>query len=82
MALAIEHIQGVKYEIGGTVVFLEADVNEKLLDFYIDKDKFRQFDTRKTRNDTMEERTLVQLLKVLEADIIKVPAKCADTSIN
>lgn len=49
---------------GGMVVFLEANNEEKLLDFY-EKNGFQRFDTRKKKSDSLEEHELVQLLKLL-----------------
>lgn len=40
MGLALKKIKHVQNMIGGMVVFVEADNKEKLLDFYIKKNKF------------------------------------------
>ena len=50
---------------GGMVVFLEAEDNEKLMNFYEGKNGFRRFDVRETKTGEEYKHTLVQLLKVL-----------------
>ena len=46
------------------VVFLEANDEESLLEFYQDN-KFRQFDTRLTASHAIDQHELVQLLRLL-----------------
>lgn len=58
--LAIDTIKDCQFTVGGMVVFLEAERNEKLLKFYADNG-FNQFDTRQTSTN----HELVQLLKIL-----------------
>ena len=50
--------------LGGMVVFLEAENEEKLLNFY-KANRFSQFDTRQTISGTDEPHELVQLLRLL-----------------
>ncbi|MCM1089017.1 MAG: GNAT family acetyltransferase, partial [Muribaculaceae bacterium] len=57
----IEHAQ---YMLGGMVVFLEAENEEKLLAFY-KANRFSQFDTRQTVSGTDEPHELIQLLRLL-----------------
>lgn len=65
LGLAIEKIKELQYMAGGMVVFLEAENQEKLIDFYEAKNGFKRFDTKKIKSGTAETHTLVQLLKVL-----------------
>ena len=60
---AIDAIRDAQYRLGGTVVFLEADNVEKLIDFY-ETNGFKRFAVRKSRG-TQEQHTLVQLLRVM-----------------
>ena len=62
---AIETIKELQYMAGGMVVFLEAEDNEKLMNFYEGKNGFRRFDVRETKTGEEYQHTLVQLLKVL-----------------
>ncbi|MCM1540955.1 MAG: GNAT family acetyltransferase [Blautia sp.] len=62
--LAWTVIEDAQYMLGGIVVFLEAENEEKLLDFY-KANRFSQFDTRQTALDTDEPHELVQLLRLL-----------------
>ena len=62
---AIETIKELQYMAGGVVVFLEAEENKKLMEFYEAENGFKRFDTRKIHSDTEQEHTLVQLLKVV-----------------
>ena len=62
---AIETIKELQYMAGGMVVFLEAEDNEKLMNFYEGKNGFRRFDVRETKTGEEYKHTLVQLLKVL-----------------
>ena len=50
---------------GGMVIFLEADDDEKLIDFYEEKNGFKRFATRETRGGAEDTHTLIQFLKVL-----------------
>ena len=65
LELAIEKIRELQYMAGGMVVFLEAENNEKLMDFYETKNRFKRFDTREAQAGTEAAHTLVQLLKIL-----------------
>lgn len=62
---AMETIKELQYMAGGMVVFLEAENEEKLMQFYEEKNGFKRFDTKEIRVGTEEEHALVQLLKVL-----------------
>lgn len=63
LEIAIMHLKEIQFKIGGTVVFLETDENERLLDFYSEENEFKIFRTRES--GTKESHTLVQMLKVL-----------------
>jgi hypothetical protein len=63
--LAIEKIKELQYMVGGLVVFLEAENEPKLIDFYEHENGFKHFDTRKINVGTDREHSLIQLLKVL-----------------
>ena len=62
--LAWTVIEDAQYMLGGMVVFLEAENEEKLLNFY-KANRFSQFDTRQTISGTDEPHELVQLLRLL-----------------
>ena len=62
---AIETVKELQYMAGGMVVFLEAENEEKLMQFYEEKNGFKRFDTRDAKVGTKEEHELIQLLKVL-----------------
>jgi len=62
--LAWTVIEDAQYMLGGMVVFLEAENEEKLLAFY-KANRFSQFDTRQTTSDADEPYELVQLLRLL-----------------
>ncbi len=64
LELAWDKIKATQYTFGGMVVFLEAENEGKLLDFY-KANRFSQFDTRQTTSDTDEPHELVQLLRLL-----------------
>lgn len=57
-------IEEIQYRAGGVVTFLEANNEDKLLDFYKDN-RFQKFDTRQTVSNNEEPHELVQLLRVL-----------------
>lgn len=65
LGLAMEKIKELQYMAGGMVVFLEAENEEKLLDFYEKQNGFKRFDTKEIKSGTEDTHTLVQLLKVL-----------------
>jgi hypothetical protein len=50
---------------GGMVIFLEAENEEKLMEFYEVKNGFKRFDTREVKAGTEDAHTLIQLLKVM-----------------
>ena len=60
--LALDAIRELQFRAGGTVVFLEADDNSKLLSFY-EANGFKQFAVRQSH--TPDQHKLMQLLKVL-----------------
>ena len=57
-------IEEIQYRAGGVVTFLEANNEDKLLDFYKDN-RFQKFDTRQTVSNNEEPHELVQLLRLL-----------------
>ena len=57
-------IEEIQYRVGGVVTFLEANNEDKLLDFYKDN-RFHKFDTRQTVSNNAEPHELVQLLRLL-----------------
>lgn len=57
-------IEEIQYRAGGVVTFLEANNEDKLLDFYKDN-RFQKFDTRQTVSNNAESHELVQLLRLL-----------------
>ena len=63
---AINAIKELQYMAGGMVVFLEAEQNEKLMNFYKCENGFKEFSTRETQSKNGDEYQLVQLLKVLQ----------------
>lgn len=62
---AIDTIKKLQYMAGGMVIFLEAEDNEKLLNFYEKKNDFKRFSTKEVKSGTEDAHTLVQLLKVI-----------------
>lgn len=62
---AMDTIKELQYMAGGMVVFLEAENEEKLMQFYEEKNGFKRFDTKDIKVGTEAEHELVQLLKVL-----------------
>lgn len=57
-------IEEIQYRAGGVVTFLEANNEDKLLDFYKDN-RFQKFDMRQTVSNNEEPHELVQLLRLL-----------------
>ena len=62
--MALHLLKNIQYDIGGTIVFLEAQNNEKLLSFYTGNG-FRALDSRIATYKDGTMRELVQLFKVL-----------------
>ena len=60
---ALDTVLQLQYMAGGTVVFLETDNVDKLIDFY-ERNGFKQFAVRKRRSDEQRSK-LIQLLKVI-----------------
>lgn len=63
MEIAINKIREVQYLLGGIVVFLEAEENEKLLTFYEVENHFTKFNIREA--SSRKSCRLVQMLKTL-----------------
>lgn len=63
--LAMAKIKELQYLAGGMVVFLEAEDNEKLMQFYESQNGFKRLDTKETKTSVESTHTLIQLLKVL-----------------
>lgn len=64
LELAWTVIEEMQYMGGGTVAFLEANNDEKLIKFY-NENRFSQFDTRQTVSKYREPHELIQLLRLL-----------------
>ena len=64
LEVALHLLKGIQYDIGGTIVFLEAQNNEKLLSFY-GSNGFRALDSRIAASKDGSSLELVQLFKVL-----------------
>lgn len=62
---AVDTIKELQYMAGGMVMFLETENDEKLLNFYVNENGFKQFDLREVKSETEDTRMLFQLLKVL-----------------
>ena len=62
---AIDTIKELQYMAGGMVIFLEAEDNEKLMEFYEGQNGFRKFATKETKNGSDDSHMLIQLLKVM-----------------
>lgn len=62
---AMDTIKELQYMAGGMVVFLEAEDNEKLIEFYEERNGFKRFATKEVRTGTEDAHTLIQFLKVL-----------------
>ena len=66
LTAAIDTIKELQRMAGGMVVFLEAENNEKLMQFYKNENGFKQFAVRETKSFRNEQQhQLIQLLKVL-----------------
>ena len=62
--VALKRLKSIQRNVGGTIVFLEAQNNEKLLSFY-KSNGFREFDRRMASSKDEEGCELIQLFKVL-----------------
>jgi hypothetical protein len=62
---AVDTIKELQYMAGGMVIFLEAENEEKLMEFYEVKNGFKRFDTKEVKTGTADAHTLIQLLKVM-----------------
>ena len=65
LQMAIDTIRELQYTVGGMVIFLEADDNEKLMHFYENDNGFRKFSTKEVKGKAEDSHTLIQLLKVM-----------------
>lgn len=63
LEIAITKVKELQYMLGGMVVFLETEENDKLLEFYAEQNVFMKFDTRK--GTSKKEERLIQMLRVL-----------------
>lgn len=63
--LAIDQIKDLQYLAGGTVVFLETEEKEKLLNFYQKGNNFKKFSIRESKGNTVDNHFLVQFLRLL-----------------
>lgn len=58
-------VEELQYAVGGMVVFLEAEDNEKLKTFYIRENGYKEFKTRQIKDRRGELHQLIQMLKVI-----------------
>lgn len=65
LQIAVNTIKELQYMVGGMVIFLETEDNEKLIRFYEEENGFKRFDTRGIKTETGETHALIQLLKVM-----------------
>ena len=65
LSLAIEKIKEAQNIVGGVAVFLEAEDNKKLLDFYKNKNGFIEFGTRMSEVSG-EPHVLIQMIRILK----------------
>ena len=63
--LAVEKIKEAQNIVGGLAVFLEAEDNEKLLEFYKSKNGFVEFGSRMSESSS-EPHKLIQMIKLLK----------------
>lgn len=63
--LALNKVKSIQTEVGGMVVFLEAEPKEKLMNFYKVQNKFVDFETRHSSSSENGEIELIQLLRIL-----------------
>lgn len=64
LEIAWNTLKDLQYKVGGTIVFLEAARDAKLLSFY-EANRFKEFDTKQSSSPLQEPHELVQLLRVL-----------------
>lgn len=65
LPVAVDIIKELQYMAGGMAIFLEAENEEKLIQFYEDKNGFKRFATKEVKAGTEDAHKLIQLLKVL-----------------
>ncbi len=65
LKIATNVIKELQHAIGGMVIFLEAEDNEKLRTFYIEENGYKEFRTRQTKGIKGQSQELIQMLKVL-----------------
>lgn len=63
LEIAIMHLKELQFRLGGTVVFLETEENEALLNFYTCENGFQAFRVRSGKSHESQE--LVRMIKVL-----------------
>lgn len=66
MDIAMEQVKELQFMAGGTVVFLETEENEKLINYYEKENGFRPFRIRETRTKDGRKKNLLQMLKVIK----------------
>lgn len=64
LGLSISVVKQIQYQAGGTVVFLEANDDDKLLNFYRNN-RFQPFDKRIVEQKNRHQHELIQLLRLL-----------------
>lgn len=65
LEIAMSKVRDLQFMVGGMVVFLESEQNDKLIQFYDNKNGFKEFETRAIGDVKEESHTLIQMLKVL-----------------
>ncbi|MBQ4282920.1 MAG: GNAT family acetyltransferase [Lachnospira sp.] len=63
--IAMKQVEELQYMVGGTVVFLETEQNEKLLNYYEKENGFKPFRIRETKTRDGKKKKLLQMLKVI-----------------
>lgn len=62
---ALETIKELQFRVGGMVVFLESTPENKLIQFYQNQNNFMLFNSKKTKVNSSDTSTLIQLLKII-----------------
>lgn len=63
MHIARNKVKELQYMLGGMVTFIEAEANDKLIEFYVKKNNFKKFDTRNA--NSVQACEIVQMLGIL-----------------